>query len=809
MESRYLRITLCALLIVIGALVCAGWLLDIPVFTSVLPGLSTMKFNTAVCFMLAGAGLARAARPGPLARRTAALYGALVFVLGALTLTEYVFDYHLGIDELIVRDVGPLTGSGYPGRMSPLTATAWLAIGPAIMLLALGLERRAIIAAHVIVSYAGFVAFLAAAGYAFGAEAFWGFGIYTAMAIHTALGLLVAVAAALMTRADEGWLAPFKPSPDARALLAQLLPVSILLPITIGFLLLFGSGLGAYNAAFGFAAFVPFMAFASAVVALQVARRVRNSEMALRRSEAALRQSEARLGSALAIAQLGTFEWDLVSDALTLDSRSRQILGFSDDDAVSADDLFERIDSEDRQRVLGEMRASREFQLRLETEYRIRLEDGSARTILSFSDVEGNGVAVRMSGAIGDITERKRLEDDLRHLNESLEERVRERSAELERVHEQLRQAQKLEAMGQLTGGVAHDFNNLLSPIIGSLDLIHKRGADGPRGKRLIEGALASAERAKTLVQRLLAFARRQPLDPAPVDVAQLIEGMEELIASTSGPRVKLTTDVQPSLLPAVADANQLEMAILNLAVNARDAMPDGGTLTISASVEEAPQHGLTSGRYVRLAVADTGVGMNEETLARCIEPFFSTKGVGRGTGLGLSMAHGLAAQLGGELKIRSKPGLGTVVELWLPAADQASVPAGRQQVSETRTGTGKILLVDDEEFVRVSTSEMLSDLGYSIIEARSAEEAIARLENGLAPDIVVTDHLMPGMTGADFARWLCTHRPALPVLIISGFAEVEAIAPDLHRLAKPFLQTDLAAALAKAVDGARDQAAR
>jgi signal transduction histidine kinase/CheY-like chemotaxis protein len=789
---------LCGLLFFLGVLVMIGWLFGIEPLKSIVPGLSTMKFNTALCFVLVGSGLARAPQPQRFVRRSAAARGAVLIAIGALTLAEYVSGRNIGIDELVVRDTGTLVGSGYPGRMSPLTATAWVALGIGVMLLALSRRRGSIIAAHLIVSYAAFVAFLAAAGYAFGAEAFWQFSNYMALAIHTAVGLLIAVAAGLMTRADEGWLAPFKASPDARALLAKLLPISILVPISLGFLLLFVSGLGVFDAPVGFAVFAPATAVAFVAVALQAARWARDRELALRRSEAALKQSEARLGSALAIAQLGTFEWDLQSDQLLLDSRSREILGFAEGESDHADKLIDRIHPEDRQRVLAELRASRDAMSRLETEYRIQLDDDSVRSIASFSTVYGEGIPRRLFGAIGDISERKQLEDDLRRLNETLEERVRERSAELEGVHEQLRQAQKLEAMGQLTGGVAHDFNNLLSPIIGSLDLIHKRGFDGTRSKRLIEGALASAERAKTLVQRLLAFARRQPLQRAPVDVGQLLRGMEELIASTSGPRVKVTTEVAADLPPALADANQLEMAVLNLAVNARDAMPEGGRLILSAHAEEKDKR-----HFVRLAVADSGVGMDEATIARCVEPFFSTKGVGQGTGLGLSMVHGLAAQLGGDLQIRSKPGLGTVVELWLPVVGEEAHIASPAEARQLRQASGIILLVDDEEAVRASTAEMLADLGYSVVEVCSGEDAITHLSDGTFPDLVVTDHLMPGMTGADLARWLGTNRPSLPVLIISGYADVDAIAPDLHRLPKPFRQGDLAAALAKVVESA------
>lgn len=378
-------------------------------------------------------------------------------------------------------------------------------------------------------------------------------------------------------------------------------------------------------------------------------------------------------------------------------------------------------------------------------------------------------------------------------------ERVRQQG-QLAQAQEALRQSQKLEAMGQLTGGVSHDFNNLLTPIIGSLDLLQRKGMGGERERRLINGALQSAERAKTLVQRLLAFARRQPLQAEAVDVADLIDGMRDLVASTTGPQVRVLIQAAPDLPAARADANQLEMALLNLAVNARDAMPGGGALTVSAEasiVGTGHRLDLPAGRYVRLAVADTGIGMEGATLARAIEPFFSTKGVGRGTGLGLSMVHGLAAQLGGALDISSTPGVGTTVELWLPATDDAVARSERSNPTETPAVAGIVLLVDDEDLVRMSTADMLSELGYTVVEAGSAEEALRHIDGRTPFDVLVTDHLMPGMTGAELAQSVRRRRPGTPVLVISGYAEVEGIAADLPRLTKPFRQVDLGASMA------------
>ncbi|MDB5721411.1 MAG: hypothetical protein JWP15_2029 [Alphaproteobacteria bacterium] len=377
----------------------------------------------------------------------------------------------------------------------------------------------------------------------------------------------------------------------------------------------------------------------------------------------------------------------------------------------------------------------------------------------------------------------------------------------LAHTEEALRQAQKTEALGQLTGGVAHDFNNLLTPIVGGLDMLQRRITADERTHKILSGALAAAERAQTLVQRLLAFARRQPLQPTAIDVARLIESMRELIASTSGPQVKLHLQLGNDLPPARADANQLEMALLNLAVNARDAMPDGGHLTVSAGLAEiaaGEAEDLTPGRYIRVVVTDTGVGMDELTLRKAIEPFFSTKGVGRGTGLGLSMVHGLAAQLGGALRLESQTGKGTEVNLFLPVTQ---VEGTTRVVAEAPVspGAGTILLADDEELVRASTAEMLRELGFEVVEVTSADEALRRIDAGFLPNLVVTDHLMPGMTGAELARILRRRRPELPVLIISGYANMDGLAPEMTRLTKPFRQSDLARSLA-ALTGADPQ---
>ena len=386
------------------------------------------------------------------------------------------------------------------------------------------------------------------------------------------------------------------------------------------------------------------------------------------------------------------------------------------------------------------------------------------------------------------------------HLATDISDRLRA-EADLATAQEALRHAQKMEAMGSLTGGVAHDFNNLLTPIVIALDLLGRGGFGGTREQRLIACAGQAASQATVLVQRLLAFARRQPLQPIAVDVSQLVHGMADLVASTTGPQIKVVVDVPGDLPRARTDPNQLEMALLNLAVNARDAMPDGGTLTLSAAAETIPagsKGDLLPGRYIRLSVADTGIGMDEATLARAIEPFFSTKGIGKGTGLGLSMVHGFVSQLGGGLTIRSKPDAGTSIELWLPWTESAAEPQAAAPDAASAKGRGTVLLVDDEAIVRLSMADLLDELGYDVVEAESAEQALQEIESGAHIDLLITDNLMPGMKGTDLARTVAERWPQIRTLVVSGYSELEDVAPDLPRLTKPFRKNELAASLAR-----------
>ena len=375
----------------------------------------------------------------------------------------------------------------------------------------------------------------------------------------------------------------------------------------------------------------------------------------------------------------------------------------------------------------------------------------------------------------------------------------------LDRAREALTTSQKMETIGQLTGGVAHDFNNLLAAVLGSLELLKKRlPAGDPKNQRLLDNAMQGALRGASLTQRMLAFARKQDLRPAAVDVRELVRGMASLLKFDAGIRVET---LFPMDLPKVkVDANQLELAILNLAVNARDAMPDGGLITIAAR-EELNSGALPIGGYVAVSVSDTGCGMDDETLTHAQEPFFTTKGVGKGTGLGLSMVHGLAEQSGGRLVLKSRPGEGTTVDIWLPIAEETAVPELRAEAPAAIPRASRqlsVLVVDDDLLVLENTAAMLEDLGHTVVEARSGEEALALFRRTRTVDLVVTDYAMPGMTGLQLASAVTAERSGTVILLSTGYAELPSDARSgLPRLSKPFDQ----AALAKAIEAAMREA--
>lgn len=534
----------------------------------------------------------------------------------------------------------------------------------------------------------------------------------------------------------------------------------------------------------------------------------------------ALDEGERRLQTALEAGRLGAWELDIATNVLTTSATCRGIFGRGPDDSFTYDDLINAIHPDDVERMKEAVRKTLETGVDYAIAYRTVWPDGSIHgaEIRAQLHRDRAGKPIKLVGVSADITERLQAEEQQRHLNEMLEERVAERTRELQEAHrlvlaevsqreraeEQLRQAQKMEAIGQLTGGVAHDFNNLLMAVLGNLELLRKHVAGDAKATRLIDGALQGAQRGASLTQRLLAFARRQDLQVGPVNLAGLVTEMEDLLQRSVGSRIAIEVAVPERLPPVSADANQVELALLNLAVNARDAMPDGGTIRIELNEAEQPAGSdtLAPGRYVVLSVIDEGLGMDAETLQKAVEPFFSTKELGKGTGLGLSMVHGLALQLDGRLQLKSAPGQGTTAELWIPVStadveDQAHdvAPAGPRDDA----GPKRILLVDDDVLIAMSSADMLSDLGHQVVEAHSGKEALALIDGGATFDLLITDYSMPGMTGAELAKAARDRVPGLPILLASGYADLPSgVEMNVARLAKPYSQDQLASVLGK-----------
>lgn len=408
--------------------------------------------------------------------------------------------------------------------------------------------------------------------------------------------------------------------------------------------------------------------------------------------------------------------------------------------------------------------------------------------------------------------ERARSEAEVRaaelRFREELEREVAERTNKLMRAEQALRQAQKLEAIGNLTGGIAHDFNNLLMAVLGNLELLRKRMPADAGLLRLLDGAAEGARRGSGLTSRMLAFARRQELKAERIKLDRLVAGMADLMERSLGSTMMVDIAISPALPAVDIDPNQLETALLNLVVNARDAMQGAGTVMIGAREERLAQGdgALAAGHYVCLTVTDSGEGMDAETLKHAAEPFFTTKGVGKGTGLGLSMVHGLANQSGGALRLHSTPGQGTTAEIWLPvatgevAASPVAEPGAPLGASHLKSLT--ILVVDDDALIRMSMVDMLEDLGHVVREAGSASEALAQLDT--TPfDLLMTDHAMPHMTGSQLAERARALAPAMPIILATGYADLPSgTTLVLPRLPKPFTQADLAAIIAQVMQG-------
>jgi PAS domain S-box-containing protein len=535
-----------------------------------------------------------------------------------------------------------------------------------------------------------------------------------------------------------------------------------------------------------------------------------------KRHEFALRESEERFRLAAETAPVMLWMGDEAGRCLYLNKAQRDFWGVGPKE-VAGFDWSDTIHPEDRALLApfhDAMKSHRSFSI----ETRMRRADGVYRSVTTNGQPRF-GPRREFVGMIGvnvDMTEARQAEAELQALNATLEQRVLDEVYERSKAEDQLRQFQKMEAVGQLTGGIAHDFNNMLAVILGGLNLLQRKLAKGETDvQRFIEGAIDAAQRAASLTQRLLAFSRQQPLSPEPINPNRMVADMSELLARTLGEQIVVQTVLGAGLWQVKADPGQLENALLNLSVNARDAMPNGGRLTIETSnvfVDDvfAREFAINPGQYVLIAVADAGEGMAPDVIAKAFDPFYTTKGVGKGTGLGLSQVYGFVRQSGGHVKIHSEVGVGTTVKIYLPRyyGSGLQAPPRADQAHSYRGSPGEtIMVVEDEDKVRALSVEALRDLGYSVVEAGRPADALRLLEQGQDISLLFTDVVMPEMSGRELAELVRGKRPGIKVLYTTGYTRTAIVHdgildPGTSLLTKPFSIDELATKVRSMLDG-------
>jgi len=542
---------------------------------------------------------------------------------------------------------------------------------------------------------------------------------------------------------------------------------------------------------------------------IQMAEVRREANRRIWQTEQRYRISQDRLSRALSTGGVGVFEWQVDEDRLSVIGPLAGLYGVAQEESEAAGlplaTFVAGIHEEDRQRVQEAVATSIQSRTPYRAEYRV-VGAGSERTVLAIGDVEDGGkTGLRMAGVVIDVTDLRRAERELQALNEHLEGRVAEELAERTRAEAALQQAQKIEALGKLTGGVAHDFNNLLQVISGNLQLLSRQLAGNERAQERLENALSGVARGAKLASQLLAFGRRQPLEPKVVNVGRFIKGMDDMLRRALGEEIQVETVVSGGLWNTLVDPGQIENAILNLAINARDAMGHHGRLTIEASNamlddEYSRAHAdVTPGQYVMIAVTDTGSGIPEDVIEQVFEPFFSTKPEGKGTGLGLSMVHGFVKQSGGHIKIYSEVGEGTTVKLYLPRVHQQEDVLTDTSSLPVRGGDETVLVVEDDDDVREAAVGLLQELGYRVLKARDAASALPIIESGLPIDLLFTDVVMPGpLRSPELARKAKERLPNIAVLFTSGYTENAIVHggrldPGVELLGKPYTREQLA----------------
>ncbi len=732
----------------LGSTALVGWLAGAPILTSFVPGLATMKFNTAVGIVLVGAALVvllRAPEQRVLMRGLA--IGAIV--LGGLSALEYLTGSSFGIDELIVPDPG---GSAFPGRMSPITAVGFVAIGLTTLAFSSGRPSRLGVLAGLLTLG---VAVLTLIGYLYDVSDLYRFGPFSSVSVPTAVAFALVSLGLLLDRPIGITRWAFGDGPGGE-LIRRLLPPSILIPMTLGFVVLAAIRSGSFGSGIGLAALVTGLIGTLLFLIYRSGAALDRTEAIRLRAEQAAREAVDREAVVTVTVADAIVTIDADSTIRFVNPATDRIFGYPPGSLVgqSLTTLMPTRMRDQHRRGLARHMATGDRHIEWEgTELIGRRANGDEFPIdVSFAD-SGTGENRAFTGIIRDISARKRLEG-------------------------QLLQAQRLESVGRLAGGIAHDFNNILTAMLGFTQLVlDDLPADDPR-RDDVEAIRVGGERAGKLVRQLLAFSRKQVLHPQTVAVAEVIQDIVPMLSPLIGSSVEVTIDRLDSSAVVLADRGQLEQVIVNLAVNARDAMPDGGRLTMEVVIVDLDvgvdriHPGLTPGRHVQLTVSDTGIGMDEETREHIFEPFFTTKSEGLGTGLGLATVYGIVQQSGGRIWVYSEPGHGSTFRMLFPLASTEPTEVDLRS-ADRRSASGRgqrILVVEDEALIRDLIEKVLVRDGYVVVLAEDVSGARDRLA-AESFDLVLTDVVMPGGSGLDLARALDVERPDLPVVLMSGYS--------------------------------------
>jgi PAS domain S-box-containing protein len=766
--------------IAVGALVLVGWNLDAPVLKSIVPGLVPMKANTALAFILLGTALwLRARAPSHSAFQWLT---AFALVIAVATLVEFAVPLPFAIDELLLSEPIPMPATNAAGRMGMLTAFC-LGLSAIALLFSNG-SRHARDWSQLLAIGSASLAAAALVGHAFSVRSPPDLGPSIQMAIHSA-GTLFALGLGIAAVTADGGVAAIVTSRGPGGMFARsIVPVVLLGLLAVGWIRLAGQRMGLYGTEFGVAIFVITSAAMLSAMVLFYASRID-------RFERGRRAADERMRFTLAAARMGAWEVDLASGQLTWSDTMAALFGLRLDQAPrTRAAFFEMVHPDDRPGLAEAVQKAMEGKGDYGVEFRAFMPDGSTRWIFARALVTfaPERTPMGLTGVALDLTERKTLEH-------------------------QLHQSQKLEAIGQLAGGVAHDFNNVLTAIIGYSELLMLE-TDDPNTRRDLEEIRRAGNRATAITQQLLAFGRRQLLQPEVVDVNVLVGELETMLRRLVPAHVQIDVRLDRRGGCCVkADPTQIEQILMNLVVNARDAMPKGGTVTVetsSTTIDGSTAHPgspIEAGDYVQLTVRDTGAGMDPETKERVFEPFFTTKGPGKGTGLGLATVYGIIKQSGGHVWLDSEPGHGTTFTIFLPRVDDRAPDGGSRAAKAGRGGSETVLVVEDEPGVRSLARRILEHRGYHVLEAKDPIDGLG-VGHAYADRIhlLLSDVVMPGSGTMSLYDELAPSRPDMRVLYMSGYADETVVAQGVLShgaplLKKPFTARALADAVRDAID--------